>query len=210
MRNCTGSRQQPKARAGSLSGGRGGGNPSPVQFLFRQQAMPGSCKKPFIESNKAADRLDAARLAVPSKPPLPQHANPLSRPSREAGMPPSTARSGRWRKIPKRQSVTWENGIERLWAGNTRQCPRTATGHQAETPVKTRQRRNRQRSRPMRISIGKAVAENSPACLRPSPACGKTGSQSNMQQHLPGGEQDCPSRGKTAGRPRLGAAKKTT
>ena len=37
------------------------------------------------KSDKAADRLDAAKAAVPSKPPSPQHTNPLFRPIQEAG-----------------------------------------------------------------------------------------------------------------------------
>lgn len=57
---------------------------SRLQFSEADQAKP-ELQGAIRKSDKAADRLDAAKAAVPSKPPSPQHANPLSRPIQEAG-----------------------------------------------------------------------------------------------------------------------------
>ena len=57
---------------------------SRLQFSEADQAKP-ELQGAIRKSNKAADRLDAAKAAVPSKPPSPQHTNPLSRPIQEAG-----------------------------------------------------------------------------------------------------------------------------
>ena len=46
------------------------------------QAAP-ELKKAVRKSDKAADRLDAAKAAVPVKPPGKEHGNPLSRPVQE-------------------------------------------------------------------------------------------------------------------------------
>ena len=57
---------------------------SRLQFSEADQAKP-ELQGAIRKSNKAAERLDAAKAAVPSKPPSPQHTNPLSRPIQEAG-----------------------------------------------------------------------------------------------------------------------------
>ena len=57
---------------------------SRLQFSEADRAAP-ELQGAIRKSDKAADRLDAAKAAVPSKPPSPQHANPLSRPIQEAG-----------------------------------------------------------------------------------------------------------------------------
>ena len=61
------------------------GRPSSrLQFSEADRATP-ELQGAIRKSDKAADRLDAAKAAVPSKPPSPQHTNPLSRPIQEAG-----------------------------------------------------------------------------------------------------------------------------
>lgn len=57
---------------------------SRLQFPEADRAAP-ELQGAIHKSDKAADRLDAAKAAVPSKPPSPQHTNPLSRPIQEAG-----------------------------------------------------------------------------------------------------------------------------
>lgn len=74
------------------------------------------------KSDKAADRLDAAKAAVPSKPPSPQHTNPLSRPIQEAG----AAIHGKVREVEQENSGVQsghlgERGIEKaVGYGNRR------------------------------------------------------------------------------------------
>lgn len=68
-------------REGEAAAGRPS---SRLQFSEADQAKP-ELQGAIRKSDKAADRLDAAKVAVPSKPPSPQHANPLSRPIQEAG-----------------------------------------------------------------------------------------------------------------------------
>ena len=55
---------------------------SRLQFSETDQAAP-ELKKAIRKSDKAADRLDAAKAAVPVKPPGREHGNPLSRPVQE-------------------------------------------------------------------------------------------------------------------------------
>ncbi len=57
---------------------------SRLQFSEADRAVP-ELQGAIRKSDKAADQLDAAKAAVPSKPPSPQHTNPLSRPIHEAG-----------------------------------------------------------------------------------------------------------------------------
>ena len=74
-------KQRRTYREGEAAAGRPS---SRLQFSEADQAkaeLQGAIRK----SDKAADRLDAAKTAVPSKLPSPQHANPLSRPIQEAG-----------------------------------------------------------------------------------------------------------------------------
>ena len=90
VRNCTENRQQPRRSAEQRrtyrEGGRGGsGRPSSrLQFSEADQAKP-ELQGAIRKSDKAADRLDAARDAIPNKSPGKPHANPLSRPIQEAG-----------------------------------------------------------------------------------------------------------------------------
>ena len=66
---------------------------SRLQFSEEERAAP-ELQKVIRKSDKAADKLDAARAAVPSKPPsVAQHANPLSRPMQELGT--AVSRTGR-------------------------------------------------------------------------------------------------------------------
>ena len=55
---------------------------SRLQFSETDQAAP-ELKKAIRKSDKAADRLDAAKAAVPVNPPGKEHGNPLSRPVQE-------------------------------------------------------------------------------------------------------------------------------
>ncbi len=55
---------------------------SRLQFSETDQAAP-ELKKAIRKSDKAADRLDTAKAAVPIKPPGKEHGNPLSRPVQE-------------------------------------------------------------------------------------------------------------------------------
>lgn len=92
---------------------------SRLQFSEADQAKP-ELQGAIRKSDKAADRLDAAKAAVPSKPPSTQHANPLFRPIQEAG----AAIHGKVREVEQEnsgvQSGIWENGhLKRLWATAT-------------------------------------------------------------------------------------------
>ena len=92
---------------------------SRLQFSEADQAKP-ELQGAIRKSDKAADRLDAAKAAVPSKPPSPNTSIRCPASSRRQAQP-STARSGRWsRKIPASSRATWENAaLRRLWATAT-------------------------------------------------------------------------------------------
>ena len=78
-------KQRRKQRRAYREGEAAVGRPSSrLQFSEADQAKP-ELQGAIRKSDKAADRLDAAKTAVPSKLPSPQHANPLSRPIQEAG-----------------------------------------------------------------------------------------------------------------------------
>ena len=55
---------------------------SRLQFSEEERAAP-ELKKAIRKSDKAADKLDAAKAAVPVKPPGKEHGNPLARPMQE-------------------------------------------------------------------------------------------------------------------------------
>ena len=74
-------KQRRTYREGEAAAGRPS---SRLQFSEADQAKP-ELQGAIRKSDKAADRLDAAKATVSSKPPSPQHANPLSRPIQEAG-----------------------------------------------------------------------------------------------------------------------------
>lgn len=85
---------------------------SRLQFSEADRAVP-ELQGAIRKSDKAADRLDAAKAAVPSKPPSPQHTNPLSRPIQEAG----AAIHGKVREVEQENSGVQsghlgERGIE--------------------------------------------------------------------------------------------------
>lgn len=95
--------------------------PSRLQFTEEERAAP-ELQKAIRKSDKAADRLGAAKAAVPSKPPSPQHTNPLSRPIQEAG----AAIHGKVREVEQENSGVQsghlgERGIEKaVGYGNRR------------------------------------------------------------------------------------------
>ena len=74
-------RQRRTYREGEAAAGRPS---SRLQFSEADQAKP-ELQGAIRKSDKAADRLDAARDAIPNKSPGKPHANPLSRPIQEAG-----------------------------------------------------------------------------------------------------------------------------
>ena len=87
---------------------------SRLQFSEADHAKP-ELQGAIRKSDKAADRLDAAKAAVPSKPPSPQHTNPLSRPIQEAG----AAIHGKVREVEQENSGVQsghlgERGIEKV------------------------------------------------------------------------------------------------
>ena len=79
---------------------------SRLQFSEADRAVP-ELQGAIRKSDKAADRLDAAKAAVPSKPPSPQHTNPLSRPIQEAG----AAIHGKVREVEQENSDGVEKGM---------------------------------------------------------------------------------------------------
>ncbi len=82
---ATAKKKRRKQRRAYREGEAAASRPSSrLQFSEADQAKP-ELQGAIHKSDKAADRLDAAKVAVPSKPPSPQHANPLSRPIQEAG-----------------------------------------------------------------------------------------------------------------------------
>ena len=93
-------KQRRKQRRAYREGEAAAGRPSSrLQFPEADQAKP-ELQGAIRKSDKAADRLDAAKVAVPSKPPSPQHANPLSRPIQEA----SAAIHGKVREVEQENS----------------------------------------------------------------------------------------------------------
>ena len=90
---------------------------SRLQFSEADRAAP-ELKKAVRKSDKAADKLDAAKAAVPVKPPGKEHGNPLSRPVQEVKSTPPRRGEARWRvKTPASRPATWGSGrSRRLWA----------------------------------------------------------------------------------------------
>ena len=109
-------KQRMTYREGEAAAGRPS---SRLQFSEADQATP-ELQGAIRKSDKAADRLDAARDAIPNKSPGKPHANPLSRPIQEAG----AAIHGKVREVEQEnsgvQSATWGNAaLRRLWATET-------------------------------------------------------------------------------------------
>ena len=111
-------KQRRTYREGEAAAGRPS---SRLQFSEADRATP-ELQGAIRKSDKAADRLDAAKAAVPSKPPSPQHTNPLSRPIQEAG----AAIHGKVREVEQENSGVQsghlgERGIEKaVGYGNRR------------------------------------------------------------------------------------------
>ena len=111
-------KQRRTYREGEAAAGRPS---SRLQFSEADRAAP-ELQGAIRKSDKAADRLDAAKAAVPSKPPSPQHTNPLSRPIQEAG----AAIHGKVREVEQENSGVQsghlgERGIEKaVGYGNRR------------------------------------------------------------------------------------------
>ena len=112
-------RKQRRAyREGEAAAGRPA---SRLQFSEADQAKP-ELQGAIRKSDKAADRLDAVRDAIPNKSPGKPHANPLSRPIQEAG----AAIHGKVREVEQENSGVQsghlgERGIEKaVGYGNRR------------------------------------------------------------------------------------------
>ena len=111
-------KQRRTYREGEAAAGRPS---SRLQFSEADQAKP-ELQGAIRKSDKAADRLDAARDAIPNKSPGKPHANPLSRPIQEAG----AAIHGKVREVEQENSGVQsghlgERGIEKaVGYGNRR------------------------------------------------------------------------------------------
>ena len=103
-----------KQRRAYREGEAAAGRPSSrLQFSEVDQTKP-ELRGAIRKSDKAADRLDVAKTAVPSKPPSTQRANPMYRPIREA----RTAIHGKVREVEQENSGVQsghlgERGIEK-------------------------------------------------------------------------------------------------
>ena len=111
-----------KQRRAYREGEAAAGRPSSrLQFSEADRAAP-ELQGAIRKSDKAADRLDAARDAIPNKSPGKPHANPLSRPIQEAG----AAIHGKVREVEQENSGVQsghlgERGIEKaVGYGNRR------------------------------------------------------------------------------------------
>lgn len=109
-----------KQRRAYREGEAAAGRPS-SRLQFSEAAKP-ELQGAIRKSDKAADRLDAARDAIPNKSPGKSHANPLSRPIQEAG----AAIHGKVREVEQENSGVQsghlgERGIEKaVGYGNRR------------------------------------------------------------------------------------------
>ena len=82
---AAGKKKRRKQRRAYREGEAAAGRPSSrLQFSEADRATP-ELQGAIRKSDKAADRLDVARDAIPNKSPGKPHANPLSRPMQEAG-----------------------------------------------------------------------------------------------------------------------------
>ena len=107
-------KRRKKQRRAYREGAAAASRPSSrLQFSEADQAKP-ELQGAIRKSDKAADQLDTAKAAVPSKPPSPQHTNPLSRPIQEAG----AAIHGKVREVEQENSGVQsghlgERGVEK-------------------------------------------------------------------------------------------------
>ena len=115
-------KQRKKQRKAYQEGEAAADRPSSrLQFSEADRAMP-ELQGAIRKSNKAADRLDVARDAIPNKSPGKPHANPLSHPIQEAG----AAIHGKVREVEQENSGVQsghlgERGIEKaVGYGNRR------------------------------------------------------------------------------------------
>ena len=115
-------KQRKKQRRAYREGEAAASRPSSrLQFSEADQAKP-ELQGAIRKSNKAVDRLDTARDAIPNKSPGNPHANPLSRPIQEAG----AAIHGKVREVEQENSGVQsghlgERGIEKaVGYGNRR------------------------------------------------------------------------------------------
>ena len=89
---------------------------SRLQFTEEERAAP-ELKKAIRKSDKAEDKLDAAKAAVPVKPPGKEHGNPLSRPLQELKSTLHGEVSKVRARTPASRPATWGNGRSRRpWA----------------------------------------------------------------------------------------------
>ena len=97
---ATAKKKRRKQRRAYREGEAAASRPSSrLQFSEADQAKP-ELQGAIHKSDKAADRLDAAKDAIPNKSPGKPHANPLSRPIQEAG----SAIHGKVREVEQENS----------------------------------------------------------------------------------------------------------
>ena len=176
---------------------------SRLRFSEADQAKP-ELQGVIRKSDKAADRLDVARDAIPNKSPGKPHANPLSRPIQEAG----AAIHGKVREVEQENSGVQsghlgERGIEKaVGYGNRR-----VQNWRAERKLKPWQDAAKAEQAAVKANADfyyrKAVAEN-PQLASSNPVSRlwrkKAAAKSNMRRHT----------GRRARPPRLGKTAEAT
>ena len=174
-----------KQRRAYREGEAAAGRPSSrLQFSEAEQAKP-ELQGAIRKSDKAADRLDAAKAAVPSKPPSPQHTNPLSRPIQEAGaaihrkvreveQENSGVQSGHLGERSFEKTVGYGNRRVQNWRAERKLKPWRDAAKAEQAAVKAN----------ADSTIGKPWRRTPSLRPIPSPACGRNGScKSNMRWH---------------------------
>ena len=190
-------KQRRTYREGEAAAGRPS---SRLQFSEADRAVP-ELQGAIRKSDKAADRLDAARDAIPNKSPGKPHANPLSRPIQEAG----AALHGKVREVEQENSGVQsghlgERSFEKAVALRKPPCPELAGGTQAETLA----RRGKGGAGGGQGQCGFLLSESRggepPACIQSHlPPVAETEAAKAICGGIPGGGQDRPSRENSRG-----------
>ena len=172
------------------------GRPSSrLQFSEADQAKP-ELQGAIRKSDKAADRLDTARDAIPHKSPGKPHTNPLSRPIQEAG----AAIHGKVREVEQENSGVQsghlgERSFEKAVGLREPPCPELAGETQAETLAG----RGKGGAGGGQGQCGFLLTLDRvfPACIQSHlPPVAETEAAKAICGGIPGCGQDCPSRKK--------------
>ena len=167
---------------------------SRLQFSEADQAKP-ELQGAIRKSDKAADRLDAARDAIPNKSPGKPHANPLSRPIQEAG----AAIHGKVREVEQENSGVQSGHLgERSFEKAVGYGNRRLQNWRAERKLKPWRDAAKAEQAAVKANADfyyrKAVAENPPACIQSHlPPVAETEAAKAICGGIPGGGQDRPS-----------------